>query len=124
MGTAEQHHMEHRWAGRVATSRRVLVYLDTGVSLLCAARNISVEGVYVSTGPGYRQMFPGTFVEVGLIPCSENSPDVLRVPAMVIHSGPGGAGLMFITRDPDTLDRIADLVTDCRHEAESLRAVG
>lgn len=121
MGIAEQHHMEHRWAARVPTSRQVLVYLDAGVSILCAARNISVEGVYVVTDPYRRRMYPGAFVEVGLIPCRNTSLQVLHVPAMIIHAEPDGAGLMFITRESGTLEHIAKLVEDCRQELETGR---
>lgn len=121
MGITEQRHMEHRWTGRVPTSRQVLVYLDTGVSLLCAARNISVEGLYVVTDPYRRRMYPGAFVEVGLIPCSGDSLQVLHVPAMIIHVEPDGAGLMFISREAQTVDRIAELVADCRRESAALR---
>ncbi len=91
------HKMEHRWSLRKPVNVNVSLRRQGSDFRRFKARDISMEGVFVESGP---DSWPeDTFLELE-IPLFENSkPTRHRVPVVVVHRSHNGMGLMFCVFD-------------------------
>ena len=102
--------MEHRWNRRVDTDMEVLVYHETVPVARACAENISLDGMFIRSQPLH---FPNkTSLEVEVELTRHGQAQRYRIPALVVHSEAGGAGLMFQRVNTSVMDVLEELMRD------------
>ncbi len=86
--------MERRWTTRTDAALSVDLYSQSGEVLDCTTRDISFGGVFLKM----RQALPeiGTLVElIFKFEAAEDEPSQYKMPARIVRTVNGGAGIMF-----------------------------
>lgn len=108
--------MEHRWSPRKSTDRNAVIFIDGVPVAPGQLRNISQDGAFVLTrDSSYRR---GMCLELEFILPSNRGFAWHRLPAVIMHSGNDGIGLMFRRFDDQAFQDIhAYLYGDLKHSA-------
>lgn len=86
--------MEHRFHPRRAIEIETVVFHRGVPTAICQTRDLSLGGAFVCTGP--IDFYRHTPLEVELALDTGGLVEYHRLPASVVHSGPQGAGLVFL----------------------------
>lgn len=102
--------MEHRWSDRISSSLEVLLFDNNIPVMTCKARNISIYGMFVKTGP---VRYEGNRVlEAEFVFGRNGRKKRCRIPAYVIHQSNEGLGLMFRDENLDTIDFVKNVIQE------------
>ncbi|WP_172600347.1 PilZ domain-containing protein [Sulfurivermis fontis] len=95
--------MEHRFSYRWPLNLQVALYSRGALVARGVCRNVSRDGMFVQVAPGL--LFRNALVEVEIL--AEERSGRLRLPAMVVHCGHDGVGLVFDeVAEPESLQRL------------------
>ncbi|MEJ2509248.1 MAG: PilZ domain-containing protein [Gammaproteobacteria bacterium] len=86
--------MEHRFHPRSAIEIETVVFHRGVPAAICQTRDLSLGGAFIRLGP--MNLYRHTPVELELALDTGGLVESHRLPAFVVHSGPQGAGLMFL----------------------------
>jgi len=92
--------VEHRWNERQTTDHSVMINARPHDLRQARIRNVSTRGLFVETPPS-ASLADIAHVELIFMPSANNVSQILRVPALVVHTTQSGAGLMFL--DPSQM---------------------
>lgn len=94
--------MEHRCNKRLVKAIKVMLYHNGIPVAICKTRDIGVEGVFVETGSMvYRN---NTLLKIEFEVISNNSRQLYRLSAIVVHSSGKGLGLFILDRESEALN--------------------
>lgn len=96
--------MEHRFHQREAIEVEAVVFHRGNPTAICQTRDLSLGGAFIRTGP--LSFCRHTPLELELALPGEERLERHRLPAFVVHSGPEGAGLMFLNIGADARSAI------------------
>jgi len=92
--------VEHRWNERQTTDHSVMINARPHDLRQARIRNVSTRGLFVELPPS-APLAGIAHVELIFLPSANDISQILRVPALVVHTTQSGAGLMFL--DPGLL---------------------
>ncbi|QKT02487.1 PilZ domain-containing protein [Ectothiorhodospiraceae bacterium 2226] len=102
--------MEYRWHMRKPMRLDVVLYYRGTRLLQCAAKDISLQGMFLNTGPAF--FAKNVPVEVAFsLPDADGNMRHYHMRAVVVHGEAGGIGIMF--RDYDT--SLGDALRQAEH---------
>lgn len=121
-----QQKMEHRWSLRKPVDIEIGLRRQGTSAKRYKTRNISLEGIFVESGP---DNWPeDTFLELEL-PLYDNQSGIEReqrhrIPVVVVHRADGGMGLMFCVFDQPLFRTVEHLLYGTASALETEQASG
>lgn len=95
---------ERRWSARKPISMNVAIYYDRLGLLPCKTRDMSVEGMFITTGRVTLAI--GSQVDAVFTMRHRNPREQLRLPARIVRVNEEGAGLRFRKYDYGTYQHL------------------
>ena len=87
--------MEHRWKKRFRTDFGAILYLKGCRPVICRARNMSGEGVFLSLLEPIPGLEPTSAVDLEIFYPTQGSPIRQKATGIVVHRDHGGIGVML-----------------------------